>query len=120
MVREWRNLQLLLRGGRGHVSDGPVGTKPGELAVPCRACPHPGINLPEDFEDAPPDQCYIYRQTISVDCNFRLKNRHRTTNMTDVRLSPGWAYVVEQNAYMEHVAKHAKQTEVRSQLSNAQ
>lgn len=117
MIREWRNLELLMRGGRGHTPEGVAGTKVGELAVRCRACPHPGINLPGDFEAVAPDQRYLYRQTISVDCNFRLKNRHRSTNMLDVRLSPGWSYFVERDAYMEHVRAHATQTEVNLQSS---
>lgn len=57
MTREYRHLQMCKRRGRGHDPDGGIeATKRGELAIPCRACPHPGINLPEGWENAPPEQ----------------------------------------------------------------
>lgn len=112
MVREWRDLQKLMRGGRGHASGGVSKTGPGELAVQCRACPHPGINIPEGHEQTPPHLRYLYWQTIAVDCNFRLKNRYRPSNALDVRLSPGWAYVVDHVPYLEHVRRFATQEEV--------
>lgn len=58
--RCWRGLagDMLKRAGRGHDECGVQGTRPGELAVICPACPHPGINLPEGWEDAPVEQRY--------------------------------------------------------------
>lgn len=103
---------MLIRAGRGHEEGGAEATSLGELAVRCRACPHPGINLPEDYTNAGPDEKYLYRQTIAVDCNFRLKNRHRSTHQQDVRLSPGWVFFVERTAYMGHVQQHSNQAEV--------
>ncbi|KAF7798547.1 hypothetical protein EIP86_009769 [Pleurotus ostreatoroseus] len=50
MVREWRNLKMLKRFGRGHDLAGAEGTQEKQLVVPCRACPHPGKNLPEGWE----------------------------------------------------------------------
>lgn len=114
MIREWRNLKAFMRAGRGHFPNGISTTKPGELSVPCRACPHPGVNLPEDYATTPPHLRYLYRQTVAVDCNFRLKNRHRATNNVHVALAPGLSYFVEPQGYMEHVRKHASETEVRS------
>jgi len=56
MVREWRYLKMLKRAGRGHDATGATGTKPGELAVLCPACPQPGKNLPDGWENVPDDQ----------------------------------------------------------------
>lgn len=53
MVREWRHLHLLKRAGRGHDLAGLEATALGSCAVLCPACPHPGINLPDDWMDAP-------------------------------------------------------------------
>lgn len=53
MIREWQYLKLLKRAGRGHSLSGIQGTKPGELALSCPACPHPGVNLPEDWKTRP-------------------------------------------------------------------
>ncbi|KAJ7834672.1 hypothetical protein B0H13DRAFT_1532296, partial [Mycena leptocephala] len=39
---QWRHLQMLKCTGRGHAADGIAGTKPGECALLCPACPQPG------------------------------------------------------------------------------
>lgn len=69
MTREYRHLQMCKRAGRGHdgigvpqTPDSPElvygieATQRGELAIPCRACPHPGINLPDGWENALRDE----------------------------------------------------------------
>lgn len=45
---------MLKRAGRGYDPLGAAGTKEGELAVECLACPQPGRNLPDGWEVAPP------------------------------------------------------------------
>ncbi|KAF8192863.1 hypothetical protein K438DRAFT_1590153 [Mycena galopus ATCC 62051] len=55
MVREYRHLQMCKRAGRGHDPAGISATPAGELAISCRACPQPGINLPEGWNTAPPE-----------------------------------------------------------------
>ena len=52
MLLQWRHLKMLKRGGRGHNAAGVAGTEEGELAILCPSCPHPGINLPEDWRQA--------------------------------------------------------------------
>jgi hypothetical protein len=47
---EWQFLKMLKRGGRGHDATGVTGTRAGELAVLCPACPHLDINLPDNWE----------------------------------------------------------------------
>jgi len=53
MVREWRHIKMTKRAGRGHHPTGISGTSQGELTIPCRPCPHPGINLPDGWEKEP-------------------------------------------------------------------
>lgn len=55
VVRLWRHVKMLKRAGRGHDPSGAEGTKAGELAVVCRACPIPGANLPDGWDNAPPE-----------------------------------------------------------------
>jgi hypothetical protein len=55
MARQYRHLLMLKRAGRGHDPSGVWGTAPGELAVQCPVCPNPAVNLPEGWEDAPPE-----------------------------------------------------------------
>lgn len=56
MYREWSNMTMAKRAGRCHDISGIDGTSPGECAILCPACPHPGKNLPLDWEDAPPEK----------------------------------------------------------------
>lgn len=42
----------LKRAGRGQDPAGVEGTSQGELAVECPACPHPGRNLPDNWQKA--------------------------------------------------------------------
>lgn len=53
MVRQWRHIKMTKRAGRGHDPSGIIGTPLGGLSIPCRPCPHPNINLPIGWEDAP-------------------------------------------------------------------
>ena len=55
MVREWRHIKMAKRAGRAHDPAGIEATPPGGLSIPCRACPHPNINLPQNWEQAPPE-----------------------------------------------------------------
>lgn len=56
IVREWRHIRLMKRMGRGHSPTGVYGTKEGECAVLCPACPYPGINMPSNWRTAPESQ----------------------------------------------------------------
>ncbi len=49
-TQQFRDIKALKCGSRGHTSDGIDGTCEGELVITCPACPHPGINLPNDWK----------------------------------------------------------------------
>ncbi|KAJ7494558.1 hypothetical protein B0H11DRAFT_1716969 [Mycena galericulata] len=119
MVREYRHLQMCKRAGRGHDPEGIAATQPGELAIPCRACPHPEINLPEDWEEAPPEIAWIYRLMLSEDANFKMKGRDRSSRQKDPTLGPGWAYMVASDAYLEYLVKHIDEEEISHCVSFA-
>lgn len=57
MARKWRHEAMVKRGGRAYVQSEKriEETAQGELAVLCRACPIPDINLPSDWADAAPE-----------------------------------------------------------------
>lgn len=59
VVRRWRHLKMLKRGGRGHDPAGVAATRPGSLAVECPACPHPDRNLPDWWRTAPTTIAYV-------------------------------------------------------------
>jgi len=52
----WEHLKLVKRSGRGHEPEGVDGTKPGQIAVECPACPDPERNLPLNWETAAEDE----------------------------------------------------------------
>ncbi len=55
-LTQWRHLKALKRAGRGHDSSGAEGTSDGELAIMCPSCPHPGINLPDNWTEVSVDK----------------------------------------------------------------
>ena len=44
---------MLKRSGQGHDGAGIEATQPGECAIECPACPLPGKNLPQGWENGP-------------------------------------------------------------------
>ncbi|SJL10438.1 uncharacterized protein ARMOST_13824 [Armillaria ostoyae] len=60
MLLQWQHLKMLKRGGRGHINDGVATTKDHDLVVMCLSCPWPGINLPEGWEEVPPEMQCIF------------------------------------------------------------
>ncbi|KAF7304205.1 CxC2 domain-containing protein [Mycena indigotica] len=99
MSRQYRHLLLLKRMGRGHDRYGVLGTGPGELALRCPACPRPGVNLPEGWENAPPEKQCMYVIFIALDACFRLKRRAISNELRDPGLGTGWAYMLEWHPY---------------------
>jgi hypothetical protein len=55
-TRMFRHLRMAKRAGRAHDPDGITNTKPGELCLPCPACPIPDVNLPDGWEDESSDK----------------------------------------------------------------
>ena len=72
IIREWRHIRLLKRMGRGHL-DGVHGTKEGECAVLCPACPYPGINLPEDWKSKPESQQYEFYLLFCILLTYHIR-----------------------------------------------
>jgi len=120
----------LKRAGRGHDPEGIGATSPGSLTVECPACPHPGRNLPDNWEKAGPLLCvvstvpifryandlirFLYILYISVDANFKLKGKER--GLKDVELMPGWGPFVEESAYQNFLTNYVNQPEVSDHL----
>lgn len=56
IIREWRHIKMGKRAGRGHDPAGINSTSQGGLAVLCRTCPIPEINLPQDWKTESKDR----------------------------------------------------------------
>ncbi|KAJ7578419.1 hypothetical protein C8J56DRAFT_797312 [Mycena floridula] len=119
MSRQYGFLLHMKRSGRGHEPGGIAATKPGETAVWCWACPQVGINLPDDWKDAAPEDQFLYMLFIVMDANFRMKNRLRTNARSDPALSGGMAYQVEENAYKKHLANYVMEEDISTCIAFA-
>lgn len=101
------------RGGRGHDPAGAGGTQEGELAILCPSCPHPGINLPMDWANAPPNMKFLYTLIRCMDANFRLKSQVVSSFSADPGLGIGMAYMVPRQPYESYVLSRANDADVR-------
>ncbi|KAL1698228.1 hypothetical protein EV121DRAFT_218490 [Schizophyllum commune] len=114
-VREWRCLKILKRGGRGNdILRKPTNFTPGELAVRCPACPIPGENLPEGWQNVPSERKYLYFLAIALDACFRLKRRQVSSEAKDPRLLDGAAYIVERAPFDQWIKNADKQDDTTS------
>ncbi|KAJ7776476.1 hypothetical protein DFH07DRAFT_865693 [Mycena maculata] len=114
MMREWRHLILLKRGGRGNGGERDVSqTKAGELGGPrCPACPCVGVNIPADYASTPGSKKFLYILYIAIDACFRLKRRLVSSEMKDPALGSGWAFFTEDKPYREYLKSVTDQKEM--------
>ncbi|KAJ6456814.1 hypothetical protein C8R47DRAFT_1227696 [Mycena vitilis] len=114
---QYREVKRMKRAKHGHCVGGARATKQGELALKCRACPQPGWNLPENWEQIDPFYRYIYFIFLAVDANFRLSNRNVSSEVADPILGDGLGYFCKregEDGYKAHIAKHVNEQEVSS------
>ncbi|KAJ7175247.1 hypothetical protein C8R43DRAFT_873015 [Mycena crocata] len=114
MTREWNNLDMLKKAGCGHDPDGIEGTAPGGCALLCPACPHPGKNLDEGWENEAEEKQFLYALFVALDANFRLKRKDVSTEEKDPGLGDGLSFYCEVNKYMDHVRQHWDKPQERS------
>ncbi|KZP10423.1 hypothetical protein FIBSPDRAFT_758379 [Athelia psychrophila] len=114
MMRQWRNLKMLKRAGRGHDPSGVAATQEGECAVVCPVCPQPGKNLEADWQEAPEGVQWLFALFLGINANFRMVRKKVSSEAADPTFSGGWSYFVEPTKYRDHIAKQGEQKEVRS------
>ncbi|KAK7044982.1 hypothetical protein R3P38DRAFT_3308726 [Favolaschia claudopus] len=114
IIREWKNVRMLKRAGRGHAVDRVAGTQAGECALLCPACPQPGKNMILGWQDAQDDKQFVNTLFLVIDTNFRLKRKDVSTEERDPGLGDGWAFVCDVKEYMKHVKKHWGMNQPRS------
>ncbi|KAK7019222.1 hypothetical protein VNI00_018122 [Paramarasmius palmivorus] len=113
VMRQWRYLRMLQRAGIGNQQGRPfVEIEQGELAVCCPACPHPGVNMPDNFSML--SKQFLYHKFISIDACFRLKRRRILSEQKDPGLFTGLAYFVCQKGYQPWLKSVGDQKETSS------
>jgi hypothetical protein len=60
---------------------------------------------------------YLYALNLALDACFRMKRKDCSSEEADPGLSKGFAYVVEEKAFQEHLKKYEKETEPKSTCS---
>ncbi|KAK7681502.1 hypothetical protein QCA50_015234 [Cerrena zonata] len=100
VMREWRNLKSRQRMGIGHDTHQDA-IPDGGLALFCPACPQPGINLPENWQDDG-DQLK-YMPTLVVDGNFKQEHLKMKQSKDDVPLSDGHGYMVGKERFDQYI-----------------
>ncbi|KAH6888259.1 hypothetical protein BKA70DRAFT_1121889 [Coprinopsis sp. MPI-PUGE-AT-0042] len=101
IMQVWRHIRLMKRSGRGY-EPGAAET-PGSCAVVCPACPIPGINLPQDWKDAPTNHRFLYRLFLAIDANFQLCRKDVLNEEHNPGLNQGHAFIVEEKQFKEHL-----------------
>ncbi|KAJ7165438.1 hypothetical protein C8R43DRAFT_878439, partial [Mycena crocata] len=119
IVRQWRDILRLKRAARGHYPNGIATTAQGELALPCRACPHDGRNVPAGWNNInwaamPEDLRYKYFLFLAQDCNFRLINRDVSSTEKDPIIGDGLGYFVNNARYAQFLRAYVSEEEISS------
>ncbi|KAJ7302220.1 hypothetical protein DFH08DRAFT_989800, partial [Mycena albidolilacea] len=133
IVRQYWTVLMMKRAGRGHDSSGVKGTRHGELALQCRACPQDGRNLPEGWDkvnwDAMPEDLrfvnvmkpfprltaahrYKYFLFLAKDCNFRLINRNVGSIGKDPVIGDSFGFFVNYTDYTKFLSVHVTEEEM--------
>ncbi|KAL1743885.1 hypothetical protein HDZ31DRAFT_39981, partial [Schizophyllum fasciatum] len=111
-VRIWRYLKQLKRSGRANDTERrPSDVRPGELGLSCPACPRPGVNLPEGWQNVQPEERYLYVLFIALDACFRLKRRNISSRERDPSLADGGSYMIESGPFEAYIKNADEQTE---------
>ncbi|KAJ7234287.1 hypothetical protein C8J57DRAFT_1575463 [Mycena rebaudengoi] len=110
-------LRPMKRAGRCHANSGIRGTAQGELALRCRACPQPGINMEPnwnliDWSTLSEDLRYKYTLFLATDCNFRLVNRNVSTEAKDPIVDDGLGFFVNHGDYREFLRDYVSEEEI--------
>ncbi|PCH39311.1 hypothetical protein WOLCODRAFT_85463, partial [Wolfiporia cocos MD-104 SS10] len=105
--RQWRNLKYQKWHDFGHDPVWKVGS--GDLAIFCAACPQPGVNLQDEWEQDP-DQ-WKYSRNMVMDSNFTAEHLRMRRSEDDVWLGDGHGFMVTNARHKRHLAlaKESKQ-----------
>ncbi|PPQ72949.1 hypothetical protein CVT25_004565 [Psilocybe cyanescens] len=107
----WRNLMAFKCTGQGHDPGGIDATPPGGLMVEYPACPHPGCNLPDDWQSAGFCGAYLLVLLILAITYLHIKLKGKDRKITDVNLAPGLGAFVNETEYQDFLKDYVDQPE---------
>ncbi|EIW83832.1 hypothetical protein CONPUDRAFT_49507 [Coniophora puteana RWD-64-598 SS2] len=124
-ARQWRLIKALRAhghslGGTTEAAEGGTTTtaeggqdlhlSQGDLATSCPACPRPGINMSEGWENDP--AWWKHSVTLCMDGNFKADHLKMRKEETDVSLTDGSGFMTESSAYEAHLKTQSNQKEI--------
>ncbi|KAJ7156589.1 hypothetical protein C8R43DRAFT_1125776 [Mycena crocata] len=120
LTNNYGHCLLLLQGGQVTVYDsmGVVGIKPGALAIVCPACPRPGVNLDDDWDDVSEEDMHLYTWYLALDTCFRLKRCLVSNELRDAPLASGSAYMLVDPPFREYLLSITDQKERFGRFAN--
>ncbi|KAJ7892461.1 hypothetical protein B0H13DRAFT_2340155 [Mycena leptocephala] len=104
MTREWRNLQLLKRSGRGHDPTGATGTGSGNVLCYAQHAPNQAKIFPKIGRTCRGPTVLIC-VVLGDGSNFRLK-RKDVSSEEPTQVSHGLGFFCEVSAFMAHLAEN--------------
>ncbi|CAA7257476.1 unnamed protein product [Cyclocybe aegerita] len=66
------------------------------------------VNLPENWEQQPAKEQWLYSLFVGIDANFRLKRMNVSSDERDPGLNHGYAYMVENTKYEAYLREYGK------------
>ncbi|KAJ7238457.1 hypothetical protein C8J57DRAFT_1439079 [Mycena rebaudengoi] len=106
-----RHAFMYIASGRGHANSGIAGTAQGELALRCRACPQPGVNMPTNWKMI---DCYKYALFLATDCNFRLINCNVSSEAKDPIVDDRLGFFVNHADYTKFLRNYVSEEKISS------
>ncbi|KAJ6583126.1 hypothetical protein DFH09DRAFT_911755 [Mycena vulgaris] len=93
---------MLKCAARGHAANGIAGMRAGECVLLCPACPQPRKNLlhDRDRKTAPQEKHFLYMLFLVINTNFRMKQKHISSEEEDPSLGDGFVFFSKVDEYM--------------------
>ena len=121
---------MLKRFGRANDGSGRAGTKEGDLAVRCPACPYVGVNMKQQYVprvpltfvhlyNLPRTNDFTDQLFLAMDANFRLQQRGGGSSLTkDPAFNDGAAYFCADGPFEEYLKEFDSDKVVAEEKNN--
>ncbi|KAL0568201.1 hypothetical protein V5O48_013793 [Marasmius crinis-equi] len=120
IIRQWRHCKMIMRSGYGQSDCSGVDEAPeGAMTVRCPSCPHPGINMDDNWKQQGEEVCrFLCRLILCLDANFRLKEQMVSSHSRDPALCDGMGYFVRRKPFEEWIEANNFQNNPEDEISD--
>jgi len=107
-MKFWRYFEHVLRSP--FASQSPS-SYDGFLGTFCAACPQPGVNIPENWQEDPYPKAYT--RSFVMDGNFSAVHQQHVSSTNDVHLANGQLFMTETEVYHDYLSIAKEEWQVR-------